>query len=507
MKTRNLENSDAQNLAESLLTITTQPVIVVNCQGFIRYQNPSCLSMLQKSATTANQQVQLLQDHIVPQHRELFGRILDACQKGNTLPKICKLDLLTDNQVAAIRWSIASIEFQNENSILLCGINVSDLIARESALSRSVKELQDMKFALDESSIVAVTDLHGVIANVNDKFCEISKYSRRELVGKTHKIINSGYHSETFFKELWATISAGEVWHGEIRNKAKDNSFYWVYTTIIPFLDERGKPYQYVAVRTDITASKETQRLLEEERARAIHTERMVGLGEMAAGVAHELGNPLASVTSWLNVITSRLENGDLESIDYRSTLPIVKRQTDRMAKILRGMLAYARDGSKDPLEARNTDSLVSEAIDYCNHRFEKFGIRIISLPPSNAWVRVRPIEITQSLVNLIVNACDAIRDRSEKWIRIGSTVADKKVMIEVTDSGEGIPVAHREKIMEPFFTTKPPGKGTGIGLSITRSLLHSNGGELNLDTSHPHTRFVITLPKMEAPTPITFEN
>jgi PAS domain S-box-containing protein len=501
-----MSTSDRENLSEAVLSITPQPVFVICSAGLVRYANTASYNVL----GTADSSQVIEKDFgalLVPHHRELFSRILTARQQGNTLPKICKIDLNPGNHVAAIRWSIAAITFATKDCILLCGINVSELIERESALSRSDKELQDMKFALDQSSIVALTDARGIITYVNDKFCEISQYSREELIGKTHRLINSGYHPPSFFQDLWETITIGKVWRGELRNRAKNGTYYWVYTTIIPFLNERGKPYQYVAVRTDITPSKETQRLLEEERARAIHAERMVGLGEMAAGVAHELGNPLASVTSWLNVITSRLEKGDLESIDYRSTLPVVKRQTDRMAKILKGMLAYARDGSKDPLESRNIDTLILEAIDYCNHRFEKFGIRLITMPPSNAWVRVRPIEITQSLVNLIVNACDAIRERGERWIRIGATERDTTVTIEVTDSGDGIPVANREKIMEPFFTTKPPGKGTGIGLSITRSLLNSNGGELTLDADHPHTRFLISLPRMESPPASLDEN
>lgn len=123
-------------------------------------------------------------------------------------------------------------------------------------LKKSMQELVDLKFALDESTIVAFTDAKGMIKYVNEKFCEVSKYSADELIGKDHRIINSGFHSKEFFRELWETISSGHVWHGEIKNRAKDGNEYWVDTTIVPFLNEEGQPYQYLAIRTEVTEYK-----------------------------------------------------------------------------------------------------------------------------------------------------------------------------------------------------------------------------------------------------------
>ena len=152
----------------------------------------------------------------------------------------------------------------------------------DKALERSLKELADIKFALDQSTIVAITDQRGIINYVNDQFCRISKYSREELLGQDHRIINSGYHPKDFIRDPWTTIAAGQVWKGELCNRAKDGSIYWVDTTIVPYLNSEGKPYQYVAIRHDITQRKRAEEQVLQQAAELQRAAQLSFVGELA---------------------------------------------------------------------------------------------------------------------------------------------------------------------------------------------------------------------------------
>ncbi len=376
--------------------------------------------------------------------------------------------------------------------------DVSHEVELQGELEKSQKELSAQKYALDQSAIVAITDARGKIVYVNDKFCDISKFSREELLGQNHRIVNSGYHPGQFFVDMWETISAGKIWNGEICNRAKDSSLYWVHTTIVPFLDEENKPYQYVAIRFDLTDQKLTEEKLEKERAALFYSEKMASLGIMAAGIGHELGNPLGALRGRLEMLENLAER---ESSSFGKTVKDAVVRiigiSDRMTKIIRGLKSYARDGSKDPLSSVTLNQLIEDILEYTSDRLEKDGIQIRKKGFENeVKLNCREAEIGQIVVNLISNSIDAIEGLDEKWIEVELKNYSEDIEILVTDSGPGIPEEIRSKIFHPFYTTKPAGRGTGLGLGILKRIIDSHKGFIEINSASPNTQFVVRLPK-----------
>ena len=254
-----------------------------------------------------------------------------------------------------------------------------------------VRRLEEMQQALDQAAIVATTDAHGVITYVNDKFCEISKYSRDELIGQDHRIINSGYHSKEFIRDLWRTIVRGRVWRGELRNRAKDGTFYWVDTTIVPFLDARGKPRQYLAIRSDITQRKVAEARLREQQS-------LTQLGQLAAVVAHEVRNPLAGLRGSLQILASRLP-ADMREREIIA--PMIQR-IDGLSKTVEDILLFARP---QPARRQSVDfrAVIAEAVSSARAAAPEFGDVLVA--GVDAIVQADSEMLRAVLLNLLLNA------------------------------------------------------------------------------------------------------
>lgn len=363
-------------------------------------------------------------------------------------------------------------------------------------------ELRNIYYALDTSSILVVTDAKGVITYVNKKFCDISQYPREELLGETHRKVNSGYHPKEFFQEMWKTIASGRVWTGEIRNRAKDGSFYWVDTTIVPFLDDAGRPFRYVAIRRDITDKKSYLEELERRRAVAMHAEKMAALGEMAAGIAHEIGNPMGAIRGRMEMLEMKAQKSAVTNEDVLATSSRVIGLIDRITRIVRGLRSYARDASQDPLQTIALNRLVADILEISADRCGRHNVDLrVSGLMNDVFVQCREAEIGQVIVNLVNNAVDAIQRLPIKWVSVDLSVHFDQTILTVEDSGPGIPEDIRQQLFSPFFTTKAPGEGTGLGLSIARNIIEAHHGKIGVDETSAHTRFVVSLPTAERST------
>ena len=373
-----------------------------------------------------------------------------------------------DGETRVIAWSTVVLHDEDGavSGTLSSGEDITAQLSAERALRASVKDSEDIRHALDQSAIVATTNVQGDITSVNDKFCEISKYSRQELIGRNHRILNSDFHPVEFFKEMYATIANGRVWRGEIRNRAKDGSLYWVDTTIVPFVDERSKPYQYIAIRYDITERKTSEAALREQ-------ESLAGLGKMAAIVAHEVRNPIAGIRGALQIIGRRMP---ADSQEHGIVNEVVGR-LDTLNAIVEDLLVFARPRSPviAPVSMR---SLVSEAVSLvrADPKFAHIELRV-DVPETT--ISADRDQMKQVLMNLLINAEQAMQGRGAIVIsgaRVGACHE-----LRVADHGPGITPDIRRQMFQPFFTTKH--RGTGLGLATARRVVEAHGGSIDLST------------------------
>lgn len=349
-------------------------------------------------------------------------------------------------------------------------------------LDRSGRALQQFKYALDQAAIVAITDQRGVITYVNDKFCEISKYSREELVGQDHRLVNSGHHPASFIRELWRTIAQGRVWRGELRNRAKDGTIYWVDTTVVPLLNAKGKPHQYLAIRSDITQRKAAETQLREQAA-------LAKLGELAAIVAHEVRNPLAGIKGSLQILRSRMPAEAKE----RPIVEVMIERLDALGARVHDILQYA--GTTPPsLQPVSLRPVLADVVSSAGAAVAEVAIEEC-LPTVDAAMRADPHMLREVLLNLLLNACQA--SPAGAAVEIRGTVSAAEVHVSILDRGPGIPAATRERVFEPFFTTRRG--GTGLGLAIVKRLLERQGGSISLDDrSGGGTVATVSLPRHE---------
>ena len=368
----------------------------------------------------------------------------------------------------------------------------SDITERknnEEELQKSIKEISDYKYAIDESSIVAITDQKGIISHVNDNFCKISQFSREELIGQDHRIINSGYHTQDFMQELWKTIANGKVWNGELKNKAKDGSYYWVDTTIVPFLNKEGKPFQYVAIRSDITERKRgEEELLKNSNTLENQNRQLVDFCNI---VSHNLRGPMMNITALIDFIKETKDEDEkaefFEAISkvanhlnevFEELIETVQVRQDTEILLDEVLLQNVTDKVLLGFEAQIIQSKAKIEID-----FDQFPI-----------IRYPQKYIDSMMMNLISNAFKYRSKERDLVIKIKTEIKNDNIILSVSDNGLGIDLEkHKDNLFKIRRTFHDHPEAKGFGLFMTKTQIESMGGSIWIESlpGHGSTFFI----------------
>lgn len=344
-------------------------------------------------------------------------------------------------------------------------------------------------FNVAENSVnpIQITDLNGRMIYVNRAFVNASGYSKEELIGKNPRIFGSGKLPSSFWDKMWATISSGKVWVGEVENRKKNGEPFFTQLLISPIIDKDGNVTGYFAIHRDLTEKRTFERQL-------IHSQKMESIGTLAAGIAHEVGNPLASISALVQVaLRSTKEPLVIEK------LGLVKNQITRISKIIRDLVDFSRPSNYE-LKYTDVNQVLSEAIEITKVGTKakdiKFEVELSNILPHLPLIAD---QIQQVFLNILLNAVDAISEKKVKnneKISIKSEVENDFVVITFKDTGTGISEENINKIFEPFFTTKKEGKGTGLGLWVSYGIVKSFQGDIKVSSKVGEgTTFIVKLP------------
>ena len=364
---------------------------------------------------------------------------------------------------------------------------------KKNLLEDLIENLPMALFAKDYS------DGRGVFVSWNSYSESLWGLAADKVIGKTDFDFFPEEQARFFQEKDLETLKKGRTIHipKEVVSSPIGDKF--VKTWKIPILDGGNGGSLLMGLSLDITENVKLEQKLNLERAKNIHSSKLLSLGEMAAGIAHEINNPLAIIDGHNRLMLKKSKRQALQSIDLQEIANTVFKNVKRISSIIGVLRRFSRDDSGSELGVEKVGDIVDDSMALCRSRIESHGIKLeCYVEDPGLEVQTSGTQISQVIVNLLNNATHAVSKLEQPWIKLEISCKEEKIFFSVTDSGKGIPPENRDRLFEPFFTTKPAGEGTGLGLSICKSIATEHLGDLFIDKDCPHTRFVLVLPPLE---------
>ncbi len=430
----------------------------------------------------------------------------------NSFNKLIGKVILNEQHLENIKGEIISQKNQIESQ----NISISDQLQISKIKSH---ELNQFRHALDSSSIVMIIDTNGTICHVNNRFCDLTHYTRDELIGENHKILNSGYHPHEFFKGMMETISNGQVWKGDIKNKTKDGSTFWVDVTMTPMFDSDGNPETFIVIGNDITSRKiqeEQIRMIQREiikRKKDIDLKNKVLDNELltisklekqkeefTSMMTHEFKTPLTPILSWADLLASEIL-GDMNEKQLKavskinvSAIKLLNLITDVLDvhKLELSQLTYNKTKC-------NSKDLVDELIENYSVVLNDASVRFIHSKIESIQLYSDSSRIQQVLRIFITNALDFV-PKENGTIELKVETKNDSILFSVTDNGIGISEIDQKQLFRKFYqadtsATRKHG-GSGLGLSVAKGIAQGLGGEIGVTSTLNHgSTFFVKLP------------
>lgn len=413
-----------------------------------------------------------------------------------------RFETLHRRKDGSLLWAEVSTNYLRDSGQMFCFIrDITERKRHEEALIASEVKYRDL--VENANSIILRMNARAEITFFNEFAQRFFGYQEYEILGR--KVVgtilsefdSNGQDMALMLQDMFVTPA--QYLNHENENMLRDGERAWIAWANRPIYDEHGGLKEMLCVGNDITARKIAERLLVEQRVKMVNTARLSSLGIMASGIAHEINNPLAIVSAGAEQLESLLAD-PVENLDrMQNVIHLIRRNSTRIQRIVRGLRGVSRDASNDPFTAASIGGIIADMEELSRERFKNHGVELrIEDHLDEIEIECRPSQLCQVIINLLNNALDAVNALEEKWVRVQVCEKEDDIRIDVTDSGAGIAADVVDKLFVPFFTTKPDLKSTGLGLSLSRAMIEAHHGVIFLDTTCENTRFTVILPKKQ---------